>query len=78
LSNTYALYVPAKTPTAIINALNRGVAQALTDPDLRKKMIADASTPALPRPPEELRKVLVSEIDRWEAVVKKANIKLED
>lgn len=78
LSNTYALYVPAKTPVNIINALNRGVAQALTDPDLRKRMIADASTPASPRPADELRKVLVSEIDRWEAVVKRANIKLED
>ena len=78
LSNTYALYVPARTPVAIINGLNRAVAQALNDPELRKKMLADASTPATPRPAEDLKKILSSEIDRWEAVVKKANIKLEE
>jgi tripartite-type tricarboxylate transporter receptor subunit TctC len=78
LSNTYTLYAPGRTPAVILNALNREVSQALNDPDLRKKMLADASTPAPPRLPAELRKILNSEIERWEAVVKKANIKLEE
>lgn len=78
LSNTYTLYVAGTTPAALVMALNRSVAQALTDPDLRKKFENDNSTPASPRSPEELRKILVSEIDRWDAVVKRANIKLEN
>lgn len=78
LSNTYGLFVAAKTPATIIAGLNKSVIQVLSEPELRKKMLADASTPAPPRTPEELKKILVSEIERWEAVVKKANIKLED
>lgn len=78
LSNTYSLFVPSRTPPNLISALNKEVVQVLTDPDLRKKMMADASTPAPPRGPEELKKILISEIDRWEAVVKKAGIKLEE
>ena len=78
LTNTYTLYTNGATPAAILNAMNREVAQALTDPELRKKMAADSSTPAEPRTPDELRKILIAEIDRWETVVRKANIKLEE
>jgi tripartite-type tricarboxylate transporter receptor subunit TctC len=78
LFNSYFLSVRAETPDAIVNALNKEVIQALTDPDLRKRIMADASNPAPPRPPGELKKRLRDEIDRWEAVVKKANIKLEE
>ncbi len=76
--NAYTLYTAAKTPAVIVNALNREVAQVLTDDELRKRMIADASTPAPARPPAEWQKMLSSEIDRWEAVIKRANIKLEE
>ena len=76
--NAYTLYAPAKTPSAIVNALNREVAQVLTDEEFKKKLIADASMPAPARSPAEWQKQFVAEIDRWEAVVKKANIKLEE
>ena len=78
LYNSYFLSVRVETPDAIVNGLNREVIQALTDPDLRKKILADASNPALPRKPAELKKKLRDEIDRWESVVKKANIKMEE
>ena len=74
------LLVPANgaTPVAIINALNREVAQALTDPELRKKFLNDNSTPAPPRSPDELRKIFLADMEKWDSVVKKANIKLEE
>lgn len=78
LSNTYTLYVAGATPPTLVNALNRAVAQALADPELRKKFENDNSTPAPPRSPDELRKILASEIDRWSAVVKRANITLNN
>jgi tripartite-type tricarboxylate transporter receptor subunit TctC len=78
LSNTYFLSVRAETPDAIVNGLNREVVQTLTDPDLRKRILADSSNPAPPRNPAELKKKLRDEIDRWESVVKKANIKIEE
>jgi len=77
MSNAYMLYAPAKTPSAIINALNREVQHALADEDFRKKLIADASMPGPSRTPQEWQKQFVAEVNRWEAVVKKANIKLE-
>jgi len=77
VTNTYTLYVNGATPLAIVNALNGEVAQSLADPELRKAFAKDNSTPAPPRSVEELKKILVAEIDRWETVVKRANIKLE-
>ena len=76
--NAYTLYAPAKTPAVIVNALNREVGQVISDEEFRKKLIADASMPALPRSPADWQKAFVAEIDRWDAVVKKANIKLEE
>jgi tripartite-type tricarboxylate transporter receptor subunit TctC len=78
LTNTYTLYTAGATPIAIINALNKEVAQALTDPDLRKKFLNDNSTPAPPRSPDELRKIFLADMEKWDGVVKRANIKLEE
>ena len=78
LSNAYTLSVRAETPAAVVNGLNREVIQALKDPHLRKQMLADSSNPAPPRTPAELKKMLVAEIERWESVVKKANISLDN
>ena len=78
LANTYSLFAQAKTPPVLIAALNREVVHVLADPDLRKKMMADTSTPAPPRHPDELKRIQLAEIDRWEAVVKKAGIQLQD
>ncbi len=78
LGNTYALYMNGATPMTIVNAMNREVIAALADPELRKRFATEGSTPGLAQTPDQLRKSLVDEISRWEAVVKKANIKLED
>ena len=78
LSNTYTLYAPIRTPAAIIASLNKEVIDLLSAPELRAKFAADFSTAAPPRSPEELRRILLSEIDRWDGVVKKAGIKLEE
>lgn len=77
VTNAYMLYAPAKTPSAIVNALNREVQLVLADEEFRKKLIADASMPAPARSPAEWQKQFVADINRWDAVVKKANIKLE-
>jgi tripartite-type tricarboxylate transporter receptor subunit TctC len=78
VTNAYMIYAPSKTPAAIVNGLNREIVVVLSDEDMKKRMIADASTPAPARSPQDWQKVLSSEIDRWDSVVKRANIKLED
>jgi tripartite-type tricarboxylate transporter receptor subunit TctC len=77
VTNTYTLYVNGATPLNIVNALNGEVAQSLADPELRKAFAKDNSKPAPPRSVDELKKILLDEIGRWEGVVKSANIKLE-
>jgi tripartite-type tricarboxylate transporter receptor subunit TctC len=78
MSNAYMLYAPSKTPSAVITALNREVQHVLADEEFRKKLIADASMPGPARSPQEWQKQFVAEVNRWDAVVKKANIKLEE
>ena len=78
LSNTYSLYAPIRTATSIIAGLNREVIDLLSAPELKAKFAADFATAAPPRSPEELRKILLSDIERWDGVVKKAGIKLEE
>ncbi len=74
LSNTYSLYALAKTPASVVAALNREMIQILAAPDIKERYAADSSEVAPPYTPEELRKRFVSEFERWDAVVKAANI----
>jgi tripartite-type tricarboxylate transporter receptor subunit TctC len=67
------LAVPAKTPRAIIERLNKEVHAAVNSPQTRQRfqelgVEANASTP------EGARKFLVSEIAKWNALIDKAAI----
>lgn len=77
-ANTYTLYTGSGAPAASVLALNREVVAVLADPEVRRAFAKDNSTPAPAHTPEDLKRILVNEMDRWSAVVKAANIKLED
>lgn len=71
----YGLYAPPKTPRDSVNALNKAINEAFLDPQFAKRWIelgADVGggTPA------ELEKITRSEVDRWAAIAKTANIKV--
>jgi tripartite-type tricarboxylate transporter receptor subunit TctC len=73
VSSWNGLAVPAKTPQAIIDRLNKIVNEALSSPDMVEKfqkmgMTLKGSTP------EELKDLLVQEIALWEKVVTDAKI----
>lgn len=78
LSSNYGAYAPRQTPAAILMLLNRELAAAAATPDVMKKFSA---TGAL-RPPvqslAELRKAWLADFDRWDEVVKKANINIKE
>lgn len=69
----HGLYAPKGTPPAVIKALSDALATALKDPALQKRL-ADISTDATPdrATPEQLKKTLDSEIDRWAPIIKAA------
>ncbi len=64
---------PAKTPRPIIERLNREVRTALGATEVREKLAA-LGVEAKPSTPEELQKLLASEIAKWAAVIERAKI----
>jgi tripartite-type tricarboxylate transporter receptor subunit TctC len=73
-SNWYALLAPAKTPPAVIAKLNKAVADALNDPDVRNKLVKSGATP-VGGTPEALGAFMKSEYEKWGKVVAERGIK---
>jgi len=73
-SNWYALLAPAKTPPALIKKLNEAVNAALTDPDVRDKIVKSGAVP-VGGTPEALAAFMRSEYDKWGRVVREHGIK---
>jgi len=72
----YGLYAPANTPPAIVERLNKAINAAFGNKrfvDRWSGLGADAGGGT----PGELAKLTASEVDRWAAVAKKANITLQ-
>ena len=65
------LFAPAATPRAVVMQLNAEVRRALTG-DALKKRFDDMGLVAKPSTPEEFGQFLVSEMNRWKGLVKKA------
>jgi len=70
----HALLVPAKTPRAIINKINKDVARVLDMPDVKKQLEAIDFT-AAPTTPEEFDKVLRGMLVTFEEVARAAGLK---
>jgi tripartite-type tricarboxylate transporter receptor subunit TctC len=71
-----ALFVPAKTPPEIIQKISADTNAALNDPAIKGKLaktgyVAKGSTP------DELGKLLKSEISKWSAVIKSVGLKID-
>jgi tripartite-type tricarboxylate transporter receptor subunit TctC len=64
-----ALLAPKGTPADVVQKINAAVTEVLSKPDARKLMNS-AGVNVATSSPEELEKLLVSELDRWGKVVK--------
>ena len=73
----YALAGPAKMPAESVKALNTAVRAALTRPDMANRLIAIGAVPR-PTTPKETSEFFASEVTRWQAVVRSANLRPED
>jgi tripartite-type tricarboxylate transporter receptor subunit TctC len=69
------VFVPAKTPTEIVKKMNAGIAKALADPALINNFAETAYT-TTPSSPEELGKFLQAETQKWTAIIKTADLKI--
>ncbi len=72
----YAMFVPAKTPKAVIDKLNRALNTTLQDPEIREKLLQQGSE-AVGGTPEALGKTVDAELVKWARLAKDANIKAE-
>lgn len=69
----YGLYVPAKTPKATVDRLNAEFVAILNSPEMKTWLRGQGLQPIADKP-EESRKWLAAEIERWRGVVKSAGI----
>ncbi len=72
----YAMFVPAHTPKAIVEKLNKALNFVVSQPDIREKLLAQGSE-GVGGTPAALGKVVDVELVRWAKLVKDANIKPE-
>ncbi len=72
----FGMGAPAKTPKPIIDKLNKEINAILAEPAMQAKFAELGGVP-LAGPPEEFGRIIVSETEKWEKVVKFAGAKVE-
>ncbi len=70
------IYVPAKTPAAIVDRLSKAVADFLEEPSV-KKYFADQFITASYKNPGDFAAYIQAELTKWDNVVKTAGIKVQ-
>src|SRR4051812_48435990 len=70
------LVVPAGTPREIIDLLQKEIAKAVAQPDVKEKLAALGFVPVANKP-EEFGKRMKAEIEKWGKVVRDAKLRIE-
>ncbi|MCK9916160.1 tripartite tricarboxylate transporter substrate binding protein [Microbacteriaceae bacterium K1510] len=68
--------LPAKTPAEIVAKFHDAYVKAVTDPEIKQKLIGAGIDP-LQSTPAEMAAYMKSESDKWAKVIKSANIRIE-
>jgi tripartite-type tricarboxylate transporter receptor subunit TctC len=71
-----ALFAPAKTPEPIIARMQKEVARVVHLPEVKQKLLEQTADP-VGSSPEELGRVVRTELKRWAEVIRQAGIKAE-
>jgi tripartite-type tricarboxylate transporter receptor subunit TctC len=79
IASWYALFLPAGTPSAIIQKLNRATVATLDMPSVQQRLKQIGGDVIAPerRSPEYLAQFLAAQIKKWEAPIKASGIQLE-
>lgn len=72
----YGMYVPAKTPPAVVAKLNKDLVAILQSEDMRKWLSQEGLEPVADTPAQS-QAFLVADIERWKALAKTAGIQPE-
>jgi len=74
--NWYGMVAPAKTPPAIVAALNKATVEALKDPDVLSKLSSQGAI-LVGDTPEHFGAFIASESTKWAKVIKDAGVQTE-
>jgi tripartite-type tricarboxylate transporter receptor subunit TctC len=69
------LFALAGTPQPIVDKLHAAVMQAMTDTNARKLMMDNGMLPTVSKTPDEFKKYLAAESEKWKGVVKSVGTK---
>ncbi|XAH22763.1 tripartite tricarboxylate transporter substrate binding protein [Xylophilus sp. GW821-FHT01B05] len=75
-NNWYALFVSAKTPPAVVAQLNKAVRDAIANPDVAARLLRGGAEPRTSTP-QELAVLLKADTDKWAALIKSRNVKVD-
>jgi len=76
--NWFSVMAPAQTPQPIIDKLYAALVKTLASPDVVESLRKVGVEPFIQSSPAEFKKFLISETDRWAAVVKASGAKATD
>ena len=76
ITNSYALFAPAGTPRAIVNAINRHVGEFMNSPQMAQKLAAEGSQAAERMTPDEFKTSFMREYEETERQVRQIKVKL--
>jgi tripartite-type tricarboxylate transporter receptor subunit TctC len=73
VDNWAGLFAPAGTPRQVVNVLTDEIARFLAMPDVQDKFQSLTLAPS-PSEPEELARLLKSDVSRWSAIIRQAGL----
>jgi tripartite-type tricarboxylate transporter receptor subunit TctC len=76
VTNWYSVMSVGGTPKPVLQRLHAELTKAVASPDMRERLASAALEPA-PNTPEQFRKMIAGELERWRRVMKEAHIKQE-
>jgi tripartite-type tricarboxylate transporter receptor subunit TctC len=76
MTNWYSIMSVGGTPKPVLKKLHDELTKAIASPDMRERLATAALEPA-PNTPEQFRKMIASELERWARVMKQAGLKQE-
>jgi tripartite-type tricarboxylate transporter receptor subunit TctC len=71
----YGIFTTGGTPKPIVDRLNKEIARIIATPEMQQKF-ADQGAEAESKSPEEFRKFVQNEMDKWKPLVKAINFKI--
>ena len=76
VSNWYGILSVGGTPQPVIRRLHAEILKAIASADMRERLVT-AGLEAAPVTPEQFRKDILAQVERWKRVVKESGIKPE-